>query len=121
MTKYLVTGATGNLGALTVEALLKSVPAKDVSILARNPAKAEEKFKGKGIKIVKGDNFEYDSLVSAFKGIDKLLIMGAVSLSNRAPQHENLIKAVMETRPGHVVYIGFYRPEGSDIKLREVT
>ena len=27
----------------------------------------------------------------------------------------------METRPGHVVYIGFYRPEGSDIKLREVT
>src|ERR1700761_332100 len=88
MTKYLVTGATGNLGGLTVESLLKTVPAKDVSILARDPAKAEAKFKGKGINIVKGDNFQYDSLASAFKGVDRLLIMGVVSLSNRAPQHE---------------------------------
>src|ERR1700760_17819 len=121
MTQYLVTGATGNLGGLTVESLLKTVPAKHVSILARDPAKAEAKFKGKGINIVKGDNFRYDSLVSAFKGVDRLLIMGAGSLSNRAPQHENLIEAVKETKPGRVVYIGFYRPERSKIKLREVT
>jgi nucleoside-diphosphate-sugar epimerase len=30
MTRYLVTGATGNLGGLTVEALLKTVSASDV-------------------------------------------------------------------------------------------
>ena len=38
--KYLVTGATGNLGGLTVDALLKTIPAKQVSVLARDPAKA---------------------------------------------------------------------------------
>lgn len=39
MTKYLVSGATGNLGGLTVEALLKTVPAKEVSVLVRDPGK----------------------------------------------------------------------------------
>jgi NAD(P)H dehydrogenase (quinone) len=37
MTRYLVTGATGNLGGLTVEALLKTVSARDVSIMTRDP------------------------------------------------------------------------------------
>lgn len=120
MTKYLVTGATGNLGGMTVEALLKTVPAKEISILAREPAKAAA-LKAKGVNVVKGDYFDYDSLVNAFRGIDKLLLIGAVSLSNRAPQHENMIEAVKTAKPGHVVYVGFYRKEGSNIKLREVT
>jgi NAD(P)H dehydrogenase (quinone) len=120
MTKYLVTGATGNLGGLTVNALLKTVPAKDISALARDPKKARP-LEAKSVKVVTGDYFDYDSLVQAFRGIDKLLLIGAVSLSNRAPQHENMIKAVKAAKPGHVVYVGFYRPEGSTIKLREVT
>lgn len=39
MAKYLLTGATGRLGTPTLEGLLKKVPAKDVSVLARDPAK----------------------------------------------------------------------------------
>jgi NAD(P)H dehydrogenase (quinone) len=120
MTQYLVTGATGNLGGLTLNALLKKVEAKDVSIMTRDPAKAEA-LSGKGVKIVKGDYFDYDSLVKAFTGVDQLLLIGAVSLSNRAPQHENMIKAVKAAKPGHAVYVGFYQPAGSSIKLREVT
>ena len=120
MTKYLVTGATGNLGGLTVEALLKLAPAQDISVLVRDPAKAV-KFKARGLTAVKGDYTNYESLVSAFKGIDKLLIIGAVSLSNRAPQHENIINAIKTAKPKHVVYVSFYHKDGSKVKLREVT
>jgi NAD(P)H dehydrogenase (quinone) len=120
MTKYLVTGATGNLGGHTVDALLKSVSAKDVSIMTRDPGKAAD-FAVRGVTVVKGNYFDYDSLVRAFTGIDRLLLIGAVSLSNRAPQHENMIKAVKAAKPGYVVYVGFYWRDGSKIKLREVT
>jgi NAD(P)H dehydrogenase (quinone) len=120
MTRYLVTGATGNLGGLTVEALLKTVSARDVSIMTRDPEKAAA-LKARGVTIVTGDYFDYDSLVKAFTGVDRLLLIGAVSLSNRAPQHENMIKAVKAAKPGYVVYVGFYHKDGSSIKLREVT
>jgi NAD(P)H dehydrogenase (quinone) len=118
--KYLVTGATGNLGGLTLDALLKTIPAKQVSVLARDPAKAAA-LEARGVGVVKGDYFNLDSLVDAFRGVDKLLLIGAVSLTNRPPQHENMIKAIKKARPGHVVYVGFHRKEGSKIKLREVT
>jgi NAD(P)H dehydrogenase (quinone) len=120
MTTYLVTGATGNLGGHTVDALLKTVPAKDVSVMTRDPEKAAA-LAARGVTVVKGDYFDYDSLVKAFTGIDRLLLIGAVSLSIRAPQHENMIKAVKAAKPGYVVYVGFYWIEGSNIKLREVT
>lgn len=120
MARYLVTGATGNLGGLTVEALLKTVPATEVSVLARDPAKAKS-WKDRGVRVVQGDYFDYESLVDAFAGVDKLLLIGAVSLTNRPPQHANMIKAIESARPRHVVYVGFHRKEGSKIKLREVT
>ncbi len=120
MTKYLVSGATGNLGGLTVEALLKTVPAKEVSVLVRDPGKAAN-LEARGVKIVKGDYFDYQSLVNAFRGVDKLLLIGAVALSKRAPQHENMIEAVKAAEVGHVVYVSFHRKEKSKINLREVT
>ncbi len=118
--KYLVTGATGHLGGLAVDALLKTIPAKHVSVLVRDPAKAAG-LEARGVNVVKGDYFNLDSLVDAFRGVDKLLLIGAVSLTNRPPQHENMIRAIETARPGHVVYVSFHRKEGSKIKLREVT
>jgi|SRR5579863_62875 len=120
MAKYLVTGATGNLGGLTVDALLKTVPATEVAVLARNPAKAKT-LENRGVKVIEGDYFDCESLVKAFDGVDKLLLIGAVSLTNRPPQHANMIKAIESARPRHVVYVGFHRKEGSEIRLREVT
>ncbi len=120
MANYLVTGVTGRLGRPTLEALLKKVPAKDVSVLVRDPAKAAA-LAERGIKIIKGDYFDFEVLVEAFSGIDKLLLIGAPGLSNRAPQHANIIKAIETARPGHVVYVSFYHKDGSAIKLSEVT
>ena len=56
-----------------------------------------------------------------FACVDKLLLIGAVALSKRAPQHENMIEAVKAAEVGHVVYVSFHRKEKSKINLREVT
>ncbi len=120
MTKYLVTGATGNLGSASVENLLKTVRASDISVLARDVEKAK-RFSDRGVKVFKGDYFDLQSMIDAFTGIDELLLIGAVSRSNRAPQHANMVKAIKAAKLGHVVYISLQRREHPKIKLFEVT
>lgn len=39
--KLLVTGATGQLGSLIVQHLLKKVPAEQIAVSVRNPQKAK--------------------------------------------------------------------------------
>ena len=80
MTKYLVTGATGNLGSASVENLLKTVPASDISVLARDLEKAK-RFSDRGIKVFKGDYFDLQSMIDAFTGIDDLRGKAVVSTS----------------------------------------
>ncbi len=62
MTKYLVTGATGNLGSASVENLLKTAPASDISVLARDREKAK-RFSDRGVKVFKGDYLELVPIV----------------------------------------------------------
>ena len=120
MTKYLVTGATGNLGSASVENLLKTVSASDIAVLARDLEKAK-RFSDRGVKVFKGDYFHLQSMIDAFTGIDELLLIGAVSRSNRAPQHANMVKAIEAAKVGHVVYISLQRREHPKLKLFEVT
>src|SRR3984957_14054897 len=120
MTKYLVTGATGNLGSASVENLLKTVAASDIAVLARDLEKAK-RFSDHGIKVFKGDYFDLESMINAFTGIDELLLIGAVSRSNRAPQHANMVKAIEAAKVGRVVYISLQRREHPKVKLFEVT
>ena len=120
MTKYGATGATGNLGSASVENLLETVPASDISVLARDLEKAK-RFSDRGIKVFFAVYPELQSMIDAFTGIDELLLIGAVSRSNRAPQHANMVQAVEAAKPGHVVYISLQRREHPKLKLFEVT
>lgn len=119
MAKYLITGATGQLGGATVDRLLEKVPADQVAVLVRDPAKAG-RFRERGVEVVRGDYFDYQSLVDAF-GVERLLLIGAPALTGRAPQHENMMRAVKAARPGLVVYVTLQRREGSGVAIREVT
>ncbi|QEH38589.1 Quinone oxidoreductase 2 [Aquisphaera giovannonii] len=119
MGKYLATGATGQLGGASVDFLLEKVPANRVAVLVRDPAKAA-RFKERGVEVVRGDYFDYRSLVDAF-GVEKLLLIGAPALTDRAPQHENMMRAVKAAKPGLVVYVTLQRREGSGVVIREVS
>lgn len=108
-TKILVTGATGNFGRLTIDFLLnKGIAANTISALVRDEAKASD-LKQKGINLKIGDYDNYDSLLAAFQGIDKLLLVSGTDLANRSKQQLNAVKAAKEAGVKHILYTSFER------------
>lgn len=116
----LVTGATGHLGRATINFLLKKVPANQISALVRSEDKGAE-FKEKGITVQIGDYTDYNSMVKAFAGTDKLFLISSNDLEgDRAAQHINAIKAAKEAGVQHIVYTGFDRKESDHSALAEL-
>jgi len=108
MSKILVTGATGQLGAAVTESLLKRTDATNISILVRDAAKAAA-FKAKGVTVAVGDYGDYAAVLAALRGIDKLYLVSGTDLENRAAQHENVINAAKEAGVRQVLYTSFQR------------
>ncbi len=103
MSKILVTGATGNLGAAITASLLKKTDAANITVMVRNAAKAEH-LKEQGVKVVTGDYNDYDSMLAAFTGADKVYLVSGDDIPNRAKQHEQAVKAAKQAGVKHVVY-----------------
>ncbi len=103
--KILVTGATGNLGGKTIDFLIEKTPASNIIALVRdmNDERANL-LKEKGITLRQGNYDSYDTLVSAFKEVDKLYFVSASDIMNRQSQHENVVNAAIEAGVKHVVY-----------------
>ena len=59
-----ITGATGQLGRLVIEQLLKTVPANQIVAIVRNPAKAEA-LSQQGIVVRQGDYTDLAALTTA--------------------------------------------------------
>lgn len=110
----LVTGATGFYGKSTIDFLLKKgINPSNIAALVRNEAKAED-LKAKGITLKIGDYDNYDSLVEAFQGVDKLLLISGSDINNRSAQHENAVKAAKEAGVKHLLYTSFERKNETD-------
>ncbi|MDD7886758.1 SDR family oxidoreductase [Flavivirga sp. 57AJ16] len=121
MTKILVTGATGVVGRSTVEHLLKKgVPASQIIGLSRKKENLED-LAAKGVEIREGDYFDYDSLLRAFEGVDKIMLTSAIAFTDRSTQHYNVITAARQMGVKHVVYMSIMRKEGSGRIMPEVT
>lgn len=105
----LITGASGNYGKSTIDFLLeKGVPSTQIKALVRDESKASH-LKSKGLELRFGDYDNYEQLVEAFAGIDKLLLISGSDPFNRAKQHENVINAAKEAGVQHVIYTSFER------------
>ena len=120
MSKILVTGATGKIGRMTLNHLLNRVPANDIAGLARDPVKAAD-LTAKGVEIRQGDYLDYDGLVRAFEGIEKVMLVSATAFTDRNTQHENVINAAREAHVQHIVFMPIIRKAGSDFILPQVT
>lgn len=109
MNKIFVTGVTGHFGKATLSFLLKKgISASDISVLVRDEAKGEE-FKKQGLNVKQADYSNYESLVTAFKGSDTLLLVSGTDIPNRSQQQENAVKAAKEAGVKRIVYTSFDR------------
>lgn len=106
--KILVTGGIGQFGAATINFLLKKMPADNLVALVRDENKATE-IKAKGVEVRLGNYDDYLSLVTAMKGIEKVLLISGNDIANRQKQHENVINASKEAGVKHLVYTSFIR------------
>lgn len=105
----LVTGATGHFGKAAIKHLIsKGVSPKDIAALVRDENKAAE-LKAGGVNIVVADYDDYDSLVKAFKGIDKLLFVSGSDIDKRGTQQLAVVKAAKEAGVPYILYTSFER------------
>lgn len=104
MKKFLVTGATGNLGTKIVDTLLKTIPANQLAVSVRNPEKAKG-LQARGVEVRYGD-FDYpETLDSAFAGIERLLIISADGDNEtRIRQHANAVAAAERAGVKFIAY-----------------
>ena len=74
-----------------------------------------------GIEVRKGDYSDYSSLVQAFAGVEKVLLISTHAFADRKTEHANVIKAASEAGAKHVLYTPGIRPEASKFELMQVT
>jgi NAD(P)H dehydrogenase (quinone) len=118
MTKYLVTGASGQLGQKVVDHLATLVPASDIVVLVRSDA-AREAFEAKGIAARQGDYENPEALGAAFDGIDRLLLISSSEIGKRAAQHRNVVEAAKAAGVGFVAYTSILNAETGGMALAE--
>ena len=88
-----VTGATGKLGRLVVDGLLKTVPAKEIVVAVRSPEKAAE-LKALGVAVREADYARPETLAKAFAGAEKVLLISSTEMGpKRVTQHTAVLEA----------------------------
>lgn len=87
-----VAGATGALGTLVIEALLRRVPADQIVAWARDTSKAAP-LTAKGITVREVDYNRPETLRPALEGVHRLLLISGNDLANRITQHRAVVDA----------------------------
>jgi len=98
----LITGADGHLGTAVIENLLKQTEAPKIVAMVRNEAKGNA-LKEKGVTIRIGDYGDTDSLLKAFEGIEKLLLISSNG-NDALGDHRNVIDAAKKVGIKYIAY-----------------
>ncbi|KNX38506.1 SDR family oxidoreductase [Luteipulveratus halotolerans] len=113
----LVTGATGHLGRLTIDALLRrGTPATDIAALVRDPGKATD-LSDLGVDVRVGSYDDPAALDVALQGVDRVLLVSGSELGRRITQHQNVIDAAARAGVSLVAYTSAPRADVSPLGL----
>jgi NAD(P)H dehydrogenase (quinone) len=114
-----VTGATGQLGRLVVEALLgRGVPAGRVVAAVRDTEKAAG-LAARGVQVRAADYTRPEALGAAFEGVGRLLLVSGNEVGRRVPQHENVVRAAKQAGVELLAYTSILRADTSTLILAE--
>ncbi|HED2546249.1 SDR family oxidoreductase [Raoultella planticola] len=111
-----ITGATGQLGHLVLQNLLKTTAASQIVAIVRNPAKAEA-LSQQGIVVRQADYTDEAALTAALQGVDKLLLISSSEVGQRTPQHRNVIHAAKAAGVKFIAYTSLLHADKSPLGL----
>ena len=112
-----VTGATGHLGRLAVEALLaRGVPAAEIVATGRRIETLAD-LADRGVVVRPADYTDPESLRAAFAGAEKLLLVSGSEIGQRVPQHRNAIAAAKEAGVRLIAYTSVARADSSSLGI----
>ncbi len=113
---YVVTGATGQLGRLVIEALLKTIPADRIVAAVRDPAKGKD-LAERGVIIREADYSRPETLGPALAGVEKLLLISSTEVSGRLPRHRAVIDAAKQAGVSLIAYTSMLHADTSPAML----
>jgi len=108
-----VTGATGQLGRLTIAKLKEKVATDSIVALVRTPEKAADL----GVETRAFDYSKRDSLAASLQGIDKLLLISGNEVGQRLPQHIAVIEAAKKAGVKQIIYTSILHADTSSLGL----
>ena len=113
-----VTGASGQLGRLVIESLLKKRPASEVIAAARDPARIQD-LASRGVQVRLADYNRPETLPAAFKGATRVLLVSGSEVGKRVAQHQAVIDAAKRAGVGLFAYTSILRGDKSPLPLAE--
>lgn len=113
-----VTGATGQLGQLVMQGLLRTIPAGQLVAAVRNPQKAAA-LAVQGVQVRAADYDRPQDLERAFAGARTLLLISASEIGQRARQHQAAIDAAKRAGVRLIAYTSVLHAADSPLGLAE--
>jgi NAD(P)H dehydrogenase (quinone) len=99
-----ITGASGAFGRMAAERLLTKVEPAQLVLVTRTPAALPD-FAARGVTVRFGDFDQRASLLDAFAGAEKLLLISTLDVGERRRrQHQNAIDAAVAAGVRQVIY-----------------
>jgi NAD(P)H dehydrogenase (quinone) len=107
-----ISGATGKLGRLIIEALIQELSPSQIVALVRNPEKAKD-LVTRGTHVRQADYNRPDTLPAALKRIDKLLLISSNEVGQRIRQHGFVIEAAKDAGVKLLAYTSVLHADAS--------
>lgn len=119
-TRLFVTGATGQLGRLVIQDLLRTVPASQVIAGVRDAgSEGARKLAELGVEVRTADYAKPATLATAFENIDRLLLISSSEVGQRVAQHQNVIAAAKGAGVRLIAYTSLLHADTSPLALAE--
>lgn len=113
---FAVTGASGQLGRLVIDALLNRVAPGEIVALVRAPDSVSD-LAAKGVQVRAFDYDAPDTLAPALAGVSRLLLISGNAVGSRVPQHGAVIGAAKAAGVALIAYTSILNAEHSPMLL----
>jgi NAD(P)H dehydrogenase (quinone) len=108
-----ITGASGQLGRLTAEAVLGHVEPFELVLVSRDPGALAD-FAARGVVVRAGDFSDPATLRDAFAGCERMLLISTDQIGRRVAGHQAAIDAAAEAGVRWIAYTSMVNPSDSN-------